>query len=171
MVIKNIIIRHKKIKIHECSPNLIKKLQYRLQKDIIYLYHDREVQWEFGDRSDTILKYTYQLSANEVVEIADYFDFLSRNLDLRYQNQHEIQLSQQEQKILIDFMRSDMNVSKVAKNLKMHRYRIYHIFDNIREKTKLDPRCFYDLEKLHRRLEILKYNKEKMRDSSSGNDP
>lgn len=66
---------------------------------------------------------------------------------------HETYLTHQEQDILIDFMNCDMNISKVAAKHHLHRYQIYHMFDEIREKTKLDPRCFYDLETLHMELE------------------
>ena len=79
--------------------------------------------------------------------------FLSKNMDQRFQKLHETYLTHQEQDILIDFMYCDMNISKVAAKHHLHRYQIYHMFDEIREKTKLDPRCFYDLETLHMELE------------------
>ena len=153
MIIKNIIIQNKKLKINECSCAQIKHLQHQLRKDVIHLYHDQGVQWEFGDAKHSVQKYTYQLSANEIVEIIQYLEFLSKNMDQRFQKLHETYLTHQEQDILIDFMNCDMNISKVAAKHHLHRYQIYHMFDEIREKTKLDPRCFYDLETLHMELE------------------
>lgn len=153
MIIKNIIIQNKKLKINECSCAQIKHLQHQLRKDVIHLYHDQEVQWEFGDAKHSVQKYTYQLSANEIVEIIQCLEFLSKNMDQRFQKLHETYLTHQEQDILIDFMNCDMNISKVAAKHHLHRYQIYHMFDEIREKTKLDPRCFYDLETLHMELE------------------
>ena len=153
MIIKNIIIQNKKLKINECSCAQIKHLQHQLRKDVIHLYHDQGIQWEFGDVKHSVQKYTYQLSANEIVEIIQYLEFLSKNMDQRFQKLHETYLTHQEQDILIDFMNCDMNISKVAAKHHLHRYQIYHMFDEIREKTKLDPRCFYDLETLHMELE------------------
>ena len=65
MIIKNIIIQNKKLKINECSCAQIKHLQHQLRKDVIHLYHDQGIQWEFGDVKHSVQKYTYQLSAND----------------------------------------------------------------------------------------------------------
>lgn len=166
MIIKNIIIQKQKIKINECPPKLIQALQDQLKKDIVYLYHDHKIQWEFGDTHHSNCKYTYQLTANEIVEISNYLEFISNNLDLKYQETHETFLLKEEEEILKCFMENDMNLSKTAKSLQLYRYRIYQIFDQIREKTKLDPRCFYDLEQLHKKLERSNYDKKNLHKST-----
>ena len=58
MIIKNIIIQNKKLKINECSCAQIKHLQHQLRKDVIHLYHDQGIQWEFGDVKHSVQKYT-----------------------------------------------------------------------------------------------------------------
>lgn len=42
----------------------------------------------------------------------------------------------------------DMNVSRVARELHYHRNSIVYRIEQIKEKTGLNPSCFYDLVKL-----------------------
>lgn len=57
-------------------------------------------------------------------------------------------LTEKEKEILLALAEHDMNRSEAAMAIYMARNSFYYHFDNIRKKTGLDPRNFYDLAKL-----------------------
>lgn len=60
------------------------------------------------------------------------------------------ELSELDKNIILSLAENDMNISKVAKEMKYHRNSILYHMDKIKRETGLSPYKFYDL------IELLK---------------
>jgi DNA-binding PucR family transcriptional regulator len=54
-------------------------------------------------------------------------------------------MTELQKEIILTFALCDMNVSKTARKLYIHRNTVMFHFDKVKEKTGLDPHNFYDL--------------------------
>lgn len=55
------------------------------------------------------------------------------------------ELSQLHKDIILSLAKNDMNISKVARDMKYHRNSILYHMDKIKRETGLNPYKFYDL--------------------------
>lgn len=64
-------------------------------------------------------------------------------------------MSDKQKEIIISFAKNDMNISRTAKDLYYSNASIHYHFAQIKQRTGLDPRRFYDLLKLIQKTEVL----------------
>lgn len=69
-----------------------------------------------------------------------------------------IQLTDQEKELILAYASNDMNTAKTARALYFHKNNVLYHLKSIYKKSKLNPRCFYDLCKLvtYARIESIK---------------
>lgn len=146
MQIITVFINHKELKISQLSKIEIEFLIKEMNKSILELYHSN-VKFKILENNKEKILFSYQFTSKEIIEIQFYFTFLRNNMSYRFVPT-DINLSEKDKKILTDFMTFDMNVSQVAEKNKMHRHQIYHEFSEIEHRTTLNPKRYFDLNKL-----------------------
>lgn len=52
-------------------------------------------------------------------------------------------------KIIVAYVRANMNICEAARKVKYHRNTFTHMLDRIRKVTELNPRNFFDLHELY----------------------